>query len=136
MLGFVLVWFFPGCIIFNFFFSSWVVWISSCIFKCLFLLYGGRGKREEVEATFSLLLELNLMTAVPTIFFCVYMQPGAMGGEEVKVFTKCFVCWIVGEINLVFLWCYQFLHYLVGQLLHINQSHILPLQNSSLLTAS
>lgn len=77
------------------------------------------------------------MTAVPTIFFCVYMQPGAMGGEEVKVFTKCFVCWIVGEINLVFLWwCYQFLHYLVGQLLHINQSHILPLQNSSLLTAS
>lgn len=50
------------------------------------------GEREEVEVTFSLLLELNLMTAVPTIFFCVYMQPGAMGGEEVKVFTKCFVC--------------------------------------------
>lgn len=61
------------------------------IFVCLFLLLVG-GKREEVEATFSLLLELNLMTAVPTIFFCVYMQPGAMGGEEVKVFTKCFVC--------------------------------------------
>jgi len=30
------------------------------------------------------------MTAVPTMFFCIYMQPGAMGGEEVKVFTKCF----------------------------------------------
>lgn len=60
-------------------------------FQCLFLLCGGRGK-EDLEATFSLLLELNLMTAVPTIFFCVYMQPGAMGGEEVKVFTKCFVC--------------------------------------------
>lgn len=62
------------------------------LFECLFLLYGGRGKTEEVEPTFSLLSELNLMTAVPTIFFCVYMQPGAMGGEEVKIFTKCFVC--------------------------------------------
>lgn len=76
----------------NFFSCSGLFGFHLSLFECLFLLYGGRGKREAVEATYSLLFELNLMTVVPTIFFCVYMQPGAMGGEEVKVFTKCFVC--------------------------------------------
>lgn len=85
--------FFPLAVSPSTFFSRFGLFeFHLALFKCLFLLNGGRGKREEVEATYSLLLELNLMTAVPTIFFCVYMQPGAMGGEEVKVFTKCFVC--------------------------------------------
>lgn len=47
---------------------------------------------DNVCVNISLISKFTILIQIPMVFFCVYMQPGAMGGDEVIFFFNEIFC--------------------------------------------
>lgn len=59
---------------------------------------------DNVCVNISLISKFTILIQIPMVFFCVYMQPGAMGGDEVIFFLmRSFACQTVSVSMCVFM---------------------------------